>query len=434
MSEGEQQETIGQRVRRLRLARGLTQRELAGPGVSYAYVSRIESGHRRPSLRALRVLAARLGVAPEYLETGDQIPALHERELRLNDAELELRLGRDLQRAESVLTELASAEVGDAIEARARAALGLLAAERGDNDEAIRHLRAATRSPHVRPERRSEVFEALAAAYVAVGEPWKAVTLLEDCIEAVSQHAPDDATLNVRYRSFLGTTFSSFGEVERARRVLAEAMTLAEGFEIPSARVFLYWSRARVEWMQANSDEALSYMARAIGLLEASDDSYQLARAHVVSGQICNLDGRYAEAREHLEQAERLFGFAGDRDDLGVLWAEQAKLAAKTGEIERAKGLADRAVDALQDDVRYAPTAWHAAGVARASADDLPGAEEAFVRAIDGLAQLRQWRQAAQAARDWGTALRAAGREADAYNLFERALLLTLREGAATGS
>ena len=54
-------ESIGQRLRRLRLEKGLSQRELAGPGVSYAYVSRIEGGQRRPSLRAIRVLARKLG-------------------------------------------------------------------------------------------------------------------------------------------------------------------------------------------------------------------------------------------------------------------------------------------------------------------------------------------------------------------------------------
>lgn len=63
-------ETIGQRVRRLRLERGLSQRELREPGVSYAHVSRIEAGTRQPSLKALRTLANRLGVTALYLELG----------------------------------------------------------------------------------------------------------------------------------------------------------------------------------------------------------------------------------------------------------------------------------------------------------------------------------------------------------------------------
>lgn len=61
---------IGTRLRRLRVERGLSQRDLASPGVSYAYISRIEAGTRQPSLTALRKLAAKLGVTALYLETG----------------------------------------------------------------------------------------------------------------------------------------------------------------------------------------------------------------------------------------------------------------------------------------------------------------------------------------------------------------------------
>src|SRR5438105_1654280 len=94
-------ETIGERVRRLRLERGVSQREISAPGVSYAYISRIEAGSRQPTLQAIRKLARRLGVSTEYLETGRRVPAYAERELRLSDAELELRMDSDLERAEA---------------------------------------------------------------------------------------------------------------------------------------------------------------------------------------------------------------------------------------------------------------------------------------------------------------------------------------------
>ena len=66
-------ESIRGRMRRLRLERQLSQRELASPGVSYAYISRIEAGARRPSVKALRQLAPKLGVSVEYLETGSDL-------------------------------------------------------------------------------------------------------------------------------------------------------------------------------------------------------------------------------------------------------------------------------------------------------------------------------------------------------------------------
>ncbi len=66
-------ETVGRRLRRLRLEQGLSQRDLSAPGITYAYISRIEAGTRQPSVKALRMLARKLGVTPEYLETGSEL-------------------------------------------------------------------------------------------------------------------------------------------------------------------------------------------------------------------------------------------------------------------------------------------------------------------------------------------------------------------------
>lgn len=77
-------ESVGQRLRRLRFEAGMTQRTLAaearlrggrfrGRSVTYAYVSRIESGQRSPSGAAIRLLAAALEVTPHYLEFGREL-------------------------------------------------------------------------------------------------------------------------------------------------------------------------------------------------------------------------------------------------------------------------------------------------------------------------------------------------------------------------
>ena len=100
VSEGSPREGVGARLKRLRLQRGYSQRDLSSPGVSYAYISRIEAGARTPSVKALRKLAQKLGVSVEYLETGRDIREVDDRELRLADAELELRLGERRAAAE----------------------------------------------------------------------------------------------------------------------------------------------------------------------------------------------------------------------------------------------------------------------------------------------------------------------------------------------
>ncbi|MGV9292338.1 helix-turn-helix domain-containing protein [Streptomyces sp. NPDC003719] len=63
-----QQPAFGRRLRKLRQARGLSQSALAGDGMSTGYLSRLESGARRPTDRAVTYLAGRLGLRPADLE------------------------------------------------------------------------------------------------------------------------------------------------------------------------------------------------------------------------------------------------------------------------------------------------------------------------------------------------------------------------------
>jgi len=109
---------VGERIRERRLELGLTQRGIASPGVSYAYVSRIEAGQRVPSVKALRKLATALDVSAYWLEHGEPDP------------------GDVAIRAGAVLIErqwLNSAEWASALDA-ARQAL-LAAMERTPDDE-----------------------------------------------------------------------------------------------------------------------------------------------------------------------------------------------------------------------------------------------------------------------------------------------------------
>src|SRR3954451_21677202 len=136
-------ETIGARLKRLRLQRGLSQRDLSSPGVSYAYISRIEAGARTPSVKALRKLAQKLQVTVEYLETGRDIRDIDIRELGLADAELELRLNGASAETEAKLERIRTEAAADgdvASAVRAETTLGLIFAQRGSHLEAVERL------------------------------------------------------------------------------------------------------------------------------------------------------------------------------------------------------------------------------------------------------------------------------------------------------
>lgn len=61
---------VGKRLLEAREAAGLSQRELAFPGCSSAYISRIERGERIPSLQVMREIARRTGVSEQVLAFG----------------------------------------------------------------------------------------------------------------------------------------------------------------------------------------------------------------------------------------------------------------------------------------------------------------------------------------------------------------------------
>jgi transcriptional regulator with XRE-family HTH domain len=139
MSEQHQPETIGERLRRIRHERGLSQRDLSGPGISYAYISRVEAGLRNPSVKALRMLAGKLGVTADYLERGTTLAGSELRELRLTELELRIRLDDEvaLDELDEILAE-AIEQADHSARARAHVALGLVAASRSDHVETVR--------------------------------------------------------------------------------------------------------------------------------------------------------------------------------------------------------------------------------------------------------------------------------------------------------
>ena len=216
-------ETIGARLRRLRVERGASQRDLSAPGITYAYISRIEAGARTPSMKALRMLAQKLGVTPEYLETGSELDASELRELRLAEQELRLRLDGEAD-AEAVRELLADAEAAADVAAatRARIVLGLEAAARGDHAGTIAQLSEVVGSELVTPASRPDVYSTLGRAYAAAGSPREAVALFERALDELARVEPENMHARVRYSTYLSYALTDLGELQRAKAVVGE--------------------------------------------------------------------------------------------------------------------------------------------------------------------------------------------------------------------
>jgi transcriptional regulator with XRE-family HTH domain len=426
VTEGSTTEGVGARLKRLRLQRGLSQRDLSSPGVSYAYISRIEAGARTPSVKALRKLSQKLGVSVEYLETGRDMRDVDERELRLADAELELRLTEDFaaaeQKLQAILDEAHAA--GDTISSvRARIALGLVSAQRGQHLEAVERLEAALADdpappPHLRPD----LYTTLGQSYAALGAPERAVRVFEDALERVREAVPEDKTVEIRYATFLSYALTDAAQYERAADVVREALANADDQTDPYTRVRLYWSLARLNVVEGRPTDALEYIRNAIALLKATDDSLTLARAYLLSAGVELRQGSGDAARRQLESAEGLLGATPEAADLGMLRIGQSRLAALEGDPDTAVERARSALATLGDfHGGEQGTAVHALARGLALQGEVTGTNDAYRRAVDLLTVHGRRSDAGEAALEWANFLKEHGRDDEAEPILRRA-------------
>lgn len=421
-------ETIGERLKRLRLERGFSQRELAAPGVSYAYISRIEAGSRQPSVKALRRLAAKLGVSADYLETGSDVDPRSARELRLTDLELAIRLGETEGAEEAlngVITETEGA--GDLASAsRARVALATIAQSRRDYSRAITLLEAALEGEAFDPIHRLDLYANLGQAYSYAGRSREAVQLFERCI-SVCTEAGDGAS-EARYATLLSYVFSDMGDLARAEVVVQHALDRVGLNSDPYMRVRLYWSMARLAHAEGRESVALTNVRKAIALLQATEDTLTLARANILAAYITLSREDCDAAEKHLDEAERLLGAGVAQQDRFEIATQRARVAALRGRAEEAVRLGRTAVDLVGPDApadRGQALAALADGLAVVG--DLEGAGNAYAEAVDLLEEHGRWRHAAAACRSWGRMLRHAGAKTEALDVLERATELGMR-------
>jgi tetratricopeptide (TPR) repeat protein len=418
-------EPIGVRLRRLRLERGHSQRELSSPGVSYAYISRIEAGTRQPSVKALRMLAKKLNVSVEYLETGRELGDDAERELRLSDAELRLRFD-DGAGAEAELGELLAEAVqaGDTLAAaRAHTALGLAAFHSGRQPEAIENLEASLDLLTPSPAAGTDLYAALGQAYALVGRPERAVDLFRHCLARLEEQSPRDNPTYVRFSTYLSYALSDLGDLSGAQAAVRQALAHGGEESDPYTRVRLYWSLARLAEFQGRGATALAYIRRALALLEATDDTLHLARAHQFTARVLLLPGGDIEgAAGELRRAEQLFGTNGTAADTAALCTDQAWLSARRGDGESALELAQAALELLaEQDPSERGRAWRAAAEAYTTLGRIDDADAAFRRAAGLLAEDGHAPERVELHRAWGRALASVGRDEAAAEAFSRA-------------
>jgi tetratricopeptide (TPR) repeat protein len=306
------------RFRELKKRGRLTTTALALPRYSVSYVSRIESGQRRPSPEALAYLADRLGVSTEYLATG--IPDDLETSLRfrLEEARRQLHAETATLAEESLRGLLVEAEEFDLERVRAGilAALGVALRLQARYREALSSFEEALELGLPRIEEGSVVGE-LARAYRSVGDLSYAIELVESYLGR-HREEPLDSAVATDLPSVLVSIYFERGDIVRAELAARRALASADSLAPSDIRAVAYWHASRVFAELKQWDEALELATRARVLLDLSEDRRRVARVHNAYAFLC-LEAeppRIQEARRHLDIAEEKLVDASSPGDL----------------------------------------------------------------------------------------------------------------------
>ena len=323
---------VGERLRAARVNAGLSQRQLAFPGCSAAYISRLEAGDRVPSLQLLRKLAAKLRVDESYLATGSA--AERARPAALTEADIALRFG-DPDTAAALYDQVLS-QAGD-VRTRALALFGLgrIAYDRGDTRAAITSLEDALELDGDVELAEPGLVETLGRAYATAGELESAVGLFERALATATEN--EDLVARSRFAVLLANALIDCGRFGRAEELLGGVLAELDIAGDPAARARLYWSQSRLHAVKGNHDAAARYARRTLELLDLTEDTRHVAHAHQLLAFIELERGRPAEALELIRRGRGLLDSSSGAIEQAQFRLEEARALAALGETDQAR-------------------------------------------------------------------------------------------------
>ena len=275
---------LGDRLRLLRVAAGMTQTELAGDRFSKEYVSQIERGKTRPTAETVAWLASRLDVDAAFLTSGVSTDERGRVEAQLARAEALTHAHRykeAIAEYEDVRAAVLATNSGP-LDVRARSGEAWARMEEGDARTGIELLNAAR----------------------AIAE--------SDGFSDV-----DRADLVFR----LGVCRYKLSSIGTAIALFDEALTLAERSELP-CDVFradvLQW-RSRCHRRQRDYEAAREDVERALELAQAVGDRSMTANGYFQASLVAERTGHWLLSRTYAEKARALYQEMNDERTVGRL-------------------------------------------------------------------------------------------------------------------
>nr|WP_239064156.1 helix-turn-helix transcriptional regulator [Streptomyces sp. SID14436] len=409
------------------MAGGLTQRQLAEPAYTAAYISTLEAGRVRPSDDALRHLAGRLGVTFDELATGRPARLVTELRLGLTEAQRTLAAGETESAVEQFTALLADAEAHGLAEEQAAALLGLgeCALETGDLVPGRGFFERAEACLAGAPlPARVPALRGRAVAHYLAGELRYAVYLLESTLDELNRgglHDPD--ALLLLYASAIGP-YMDMGAHARAAQAAEFALALAPRSGDPALVARMHRSVARTLLAEGRLAEADASLAKAAELYRGLRLRTELANCHWMRGYVCAQNGELERAEEELREALRMLSARR-----ASLYSHQVTV--ELADVLHRRGSSEQAADLLRDVLGglspergavHAAAAHRLLGIIAEDARDTEQAEEHYVRAMSLLERAGALGDLADLCRLLGDLLRRTGRVEAALDAYRTGL------------
>jgi len=429
--------TLGQRIKAARRARGMTQVELGGSGLSPSYISMIEHDRVRPSLATLRVLADRLQQPlSSFL---DALPApVEEARALLARGESLLRQHRFPDALETF--EAASSAVDDSVDARMRVRHGLgigqaLAGLRrfDDAEAALAAARVGAGELHD-PDLIASCANALGFLAFRQRRFAEAREIFQDGLERLRAAALPEGELSGKLLSNLGRVYVELGLPAQAMDCYRLAAAALAGAADPSHRALLLFNMGIASERQGSPAQAQGYLQQAEELFRLQENQRLLGLVKRSLGILRLEQGALDQAGVDLAESLTLAQAVHDDEGTAQTLVELARLHARRGELDEARRDARAAAELarrIQDDAEVARAIAADAEALRA-AGHLRAAAQRYAAAIGEVERLGMLGDLIRASRDLGFVLLRARRHEAAARQFARAFDLQSRAAAAT--
>jgi tetratricopeptide (TPR) repeat protein len=379
--------SLGKRLRRLRTERGLTQKELAEPRYTHAYVSTIEAGRRHPSPAALEHFAAKLGIPSSELLTGTPADLPAQLEMRLQEARVDVSSGR-IDEAEAAFARVekeASAHKLTRIVAGAHHGAGLCLERKGRIEEAIeRYERGEEALRGEPPTTRVDLVVGKARCLQILGDVRYSTYLLEGLLEALVREDLAEPGALLAIHGLLLSTYFEAGLYKKAAESAAEAMRLAPRVEDPFRLAVMHVNVSRVLLQRGEVAEATASLRRAEDLFGQLSLKTEIVRALIALGFVHSREGDLDSARSELTEALQLAQEVKSTFDEANAAQELSRIERLSGNVEQAKALIERSIALVGDheEVAFVGACHRELGLCTLELDPV-AAEKSFRNAIE---------------------------------------------------